>query len=135
MIVNRRSLLKAAVGAGAATVLPLGSVVPAWAAKAPAQTMAGFQAYVNTPFRFTYGASSVTMPLSAVSDDRTAFKQPAGVAGECFSLVFTGPQGAFPQATCAVDHAAFGKFNLLIVPGATSSTGQAYRAVYNRLAD
>lgn len=135
MRVTRRSLLKAALGTGAATAIPLGSISPAWALGLLPQTLASFQLFVNSPFRFTSGGRTATMTLTGVSDDRAAFKQRAGVHGECFSLAFTGPKGAFPQATCTVDHAAFGRFSMLIVPGAATSANQTYRAVYNRLVD
>jgi hypothetical protein len=51
---------------------------------------------------------------------------------ECFSLVFSG-QPRLRQDTYTINHAALGKFSLLIVPVGKNKKGAYYEAVINRL--
>jgi hypothetical protein len=79
---------------------------------------------IGRPFRAT---------LVEVSDCRTAAQKSAGEAGECFALHFRHlSDEALPQATRDIEHAALGKFALLLVPAVTEE-GVFYTATINHL--
>ena len=130
MQIDRRAFLRAGAGAAVAGIVSARTVGWAYADPKPALTMANFQRNLNTNFRFTVGGNSVVMPLTAVTDTR-----PAGTTStkECFSLTFAGPTPRFAQGTYAVDHAAFGKFTMFVVPVGKKPGAQDYEAVFNRI--
>ena len=129
MSLDRRTFLKAAVGAAAAGFAPLR--VAGVAAAAPAgdgaMTMATFQPLVNTSFRFDVGNRPVTLPLQAVTDDRRP-----GATGECFSLLFGAANPPFGQGSYTVSHPSLAKFSLFVVPVGRAGAAQQYQAVFNR---
>ena len=132
MEIDRRSLLRAGAGAAVGGLVGLRATGVAFAAQGsrPSLTLAGFQRYVNTSFIFSVGRQSVTMPLSKVTNERLAT---AKGPGESFSLLFAGPASAFGQGTYPVQHDAFGKFSMFVVPVGRRADGQDYQAVFNQV--
>lgn len=132
MRVDRRTFLRGAVGGAVTVLLPTHFATAAGAAEKAPLTMAGFSRYANTQFRFQVGGRTVTMPLKAVTDDRTAAARSVPGAGECFSLLFAGSLPPFRQGTYNVDHQAFGRVAMFVVPIGRRATGQDYQVVFNR---
>jgi hypothetical protein len=100
-------------------------------------TEAAYKAQLNTTFSVSAGTSDrVRIKLIEVSDIRSATvkKSPAMRGRECFSAIFLGPRSApLEQHTYTAEHAALGKFPVLIVPVGESEQGLLYEALYNRL--
>jgi hypothetical protein len=91
-----------------------------------------FMAQVNTTFRLqTKLAKPVDMRLIEVKDTGPIPDQQKS-GKECFSLVFRGQPG-LRQNTYMIEHAALGKFALLLVPVGQDRKGSYYEAVVNRL--
>jgi hypothetical protein len=150
MAVSRRKFLKA----GSLVILAAGIPLKVVAGKSPDPlgtkallagslgrtdllTQATLSAQLNTTFRVAEGSSQVVkIALTEVNDLRTAtVKKSAAMTGkECFSLIFVGPsQTPLRQNTYAVEHAALGKFSVLLVPVGHKRQGLIYEAVFNRL--
>ena len=94
-----------------------------------------FARYLNTVFLMRYRNSRATaLTLIELHDEPTA-KQPVVIKTESFSALFVGPANApLRQNTYAIQHAAMGKFDLLLVPMGKNKQGMIYEAVFNRLA-
>jgi hypothetical protein len=95
-------------------------------------TKATFTAQVKSTFRVqSKPAKPVELSLVEVKDVGPIPDQ--RVPGkECFSLRFRG-QAGLRQSTYTVEHAALGKFALLLVPAGRDKKGTNYEAVINRL--
>ena len=94
-------------------------------------TKATFAAQINSMFRIqSKQAKPVEVKLIEVKDTGPIPDQQSG--RECFSLLFIG-QPRLRQDTYAIDHAALGKFTLLLVPVGKDKKGSYYEAVINRL--
>lgn len=132
MHIDRRSFLRAATASAVAGYVPLRSLGIAGAAEKAQQTMAGFTKHVSTPFRFTVGSRVVTMPLTGVTDDRSAGARATPGSGESFSLMFAGALPAFAQGTYPVEHAAYGRLTMFVVPVGRRPNGQDYQVAFNR---
>jgi hypothetical protein len=148
VVLSRRAVIKAGIagtiawsapvrllglaGGSAAWAAPVGAV--AGTADLRALTMATFVPHVSSPFLFHLGAGHTTsMPLFQVVNHLTGTTKPAPAPhGESFSLVFRGPNPAFPQGTYLVDHAQLGRLQLFVVPVERRTNGQDYQAVFNR---
>ena len=94
-------------------------------------TKATFAAQLNSMFRIQSKlAKPVEVKLIEVKDTGPIPDQQSGK--ECFSLLFIG-QPRLRQDTYTIDHAALGKFALLLVPVGKDKKGSYYEAVINRL--
>lgn len=94
-----------------------------------------FQAQAGTPFVVHVGAQLVTLTLARVEALSQVNQKGRTLAGQQFSLLFSGPAPAFGQLTYAVQHAVLGTFSLFLVPvGAGTAGGQAYQAIINNAA-
>ncbi len=95
-------------------------------------TKATFTAQINSMFRIqSKQEKPAQVKLIEVKDVGPIPDQQAS-GKECFSLLFTG-QPRLRQATYSIDHAALGKFSLLLVPVGKDKKGSYYEAVINRL--
>jgi uncharacterized protein DUF6916 len=95
-------------------------------------TKATFAAQVNTTFRIqSKPAKPADVRLIEVKDVGPIPDQRLS-GKECFSLVFRGQPG-LRQSTYMIEHAALGKFALLLVPIGQDRKGSYYEAVINRL--
>jgi hypothetical protein len=95
-------------------------------------TKATFAAYVNSLFLIkSKHTRAIEVKLIEVNDAGPVPDQQ--VAGrECFSLIFSGPK-KLRQDVYTIDHAALGKFDLLLVPVGKDKKGSYYEALINRL--
>lgn len=98
----------------------------------PFYTKASFAAYLNSAFVIrSKRTRAVEVKLIKVSDaGPVPDRQIAGK--ECFSLTFLGHQ-KLQQDVYAFEHAALGKFDLLLVPVGKDKKGLYYEALINRL--
>jgi hypothetical protein len=95
-------------------------------------TKATFAAYLNSSFLIkSQRTRAVEVKLIEVNDagpvpDRRVEGK------ECFSLIFRGPQ-RLQQDVYTIEHAALGKFSLLLVPVGKDHKVSYYEALINRL--
>lgn len=102
------------------------------AAPLPFYAKATFTAQLNSSFLIhSKGSKTVEATLVQVkSMGPSPDKQAAG--RECFALVFNGGV-KLPQDVYSLEHAALGKFSLLLVPNGKDKKGWYYEALINRL--
>ncbi len=93
-------------------------------------SLAGFQALVNTQFRFgaVDGAKPATLILASALDSGSTAQT------EQFSLQFLSRDGLrIEPGTYTVQRSGVGTFSLYIVPSRVASEGTYYRADFNLL--
>ncbi len=145
--ISRRTFLKV-VGAGL-MVVAIPAFTPRRAgaegntAQSPSDqimSQSAFSALVGQPFLVNGGlAGSLTFRLSRVQNGVARIfyskdKVSDAPAGDCFVLVFRGPQNpTLTQNTYEFTHGQLGKFSLFIVPGKLLSLEQNYEAVINHV--
>ena len=103
-----------------------------WALLDPLRS-ATYAGLLGERFRVRLGASNaVDVELASVTDlsSRSSFEG----SGECFSILFRGPQDQpFQQNTYTLQHDQIGVFDLFLVPIGPDATPPTYEAVVNRL--
>jgi hypothetical protein len=155
MVISRRKFLQAGTVIALAAGVPLKTAIvvpgkrssapqssaPSGTATAPPATKsdtlayfskASFAAYLNSAFVIKSKRSrAVEVKLVEVNDaGPVPDRQLAGK--ECFSLVFLGRQ-MLRQDVYTIEHAALGKFDLLLVPIGKDKKGSYFEALINRL--
>jgi hypothetical protein len=117
----------------------LGFRIPKAALKDPLSQISRqmFERCIDTKFTFSslQGKQSATMMLTAVEDFQKLNSDPTSAdPNNCFLIIFSGPASpALSQNTYSVQNQWLGRFELFIVPGASTSKSRDYGAVINRL--
>jgi hypothetical protein len=93
-----------------------------------------FAGQIGEPFNVHYGSE---VPLAAELVEVTGYAAGPRATGatirrEPFSLVFRGPRApVLPQRIYTLEHDAFGRLELFIVPIGPDATGMRYQVVFN----
>jgi hypothetical protein len=154
MTVSRRKFLRAGTMIALSAALPLSLTtlaagqkrqksnpdqtrpIPAAAQRDPLYhyTRDTFAPYVNSVFTVNSIPLAEIVLVEAKETPLVVAPRSSRVpTGECFTLVFRGPDRTrFTQNTYTVEHAALGKFDLFITPTDPSGEQQYYTAVINR---
>lgn len=85
---------------------------------------------VGEEFRVAAGEAAVALVLTEVTDlSRPESPSPRR---KPFSLIFRGPRTpALPQRIWPLEHAAFGRLEIFLVPIGPDAEGMRYEAVFN----
>jgi hypothetical protein len=95
-----------------------------------ALTAASFETHAGSEFALRLGDANVTLVLAEI----TRFPVQSGAPrAEPFSLVFKGEPGVnLPQQIHSLEHPAFGRLDLFLVPIGPAPSGEMrYEAVFN----
>jgi hypothetical protein len=95
-------------------------------------TKAAFTAYLNTSFRIRSKSTRAVEVKLVTIKDAGPIPDRMMAGKECFSLQFRGPL-KLQQDVYTIEHAALGKFDLLLVPVGKDKKGMYYEALINRL--
>jgi hypothetical protein len=97
-------------------------------------SLATFSPHVGSRFQLA-DANGARADLTLVAATNLGIAgRPVVDKAECFALAFEAADHAvLGQNTYLASHTALGSFPLFVVPGAPSSTGQRYSALFNRL--
>jgi hypothetical protein len=89
-----------------------------------------FSGRIGEGFHVPFVDGSIALTLAEVTD--LARKGHAGPRRAPFSLVFRGPLSpVLPQRIWPLEHAAFGRLEIFLVPIGPDAEGMRYEAVFN----